>query len=218
MISSAAIGSPAFNVTINFDTVPNGMTANSFAPGSGVSATSQLTTQFDNFGATFSTLSPGEPFAALVNLGPTEADSTPNGVAPVSNNSTIDYSYTLDIFIVDPVSFVAAVTDAIRIEGDIDPDGTTVTFSAFDINGNLLQTNTAADTAGAFYEIDSAVLGTPTIHEFRITSQDGTVAYDNLEFDTPSDIGATPEPGTWVLVSAGMFAIVMRRLLRPFGR
>ncbi len=165
--------------TITFDNPPSGLTPNNFFQGAPVGASSQLTNQFENLGVIFSTFG-GAPYAALIDL-TGQAPSGTNGIGAVKSSGNVDYTQDIDIFLVDPGTTTPAVTDFISIQGDEEPISGNVIFSAYDINRNLIASGTQPDTAGGVYSLSA-----PGIHEFRLHSETGTVAYDNLSFDLPA--------------------------------
>jgi len=191
--------------------LPPGLTPNNFIQGSPVDPTAQLTNQYENLGVLFSTAG-GAPYAALINL-TGQAPSGVNGVGSVNAAGDVDYTLDLDIFLVVPGTTMPAVTDLISIQGDEDPIPGNVVFSAYDVNGNLVTSGIQPDTAGGLYSLSA-----PGIHEFRLHSTSGTVAYDNLSFDTPSSISSTPEPVTIGFIGLGIALIGGTRLRRFAGQ
>jgi hypothetical protein len=191
---------------IDFESPPAGLTPNNFIQGSPVGASSELTNQYENLGVLFSTAG-GAPYAALINL-TGQAPSGVNGVGAVNSAGDVDYTQDLDIFLVVPGTTTPAVTDSISIQGDEDPIPGNVVFSVYDVNGNLITSGVQPDTAGGLYQLSAA-----GIHEFRLHSTSGTVAYDNLMFDVPAALSTSaPEPGTSGLLVLGIAAIVAARL------
>ena len=187
--------------------LPAGLTPNNFFQGSPVQLSSELTNQYENVGVLFSSAG-GAPFAALIDL-TGQAPSGVNGVGAVNSSDDVDYTVDLDIFLVVPGTTTAAVTDSISIQGDEEPIPGNVVFSAYDVNGNLLTSGVAPDTAGGVYQLSAA-----GIHEFRLHSTSGTVAYDNLMFDIPTAPpvnGAAPEPGTIGLIALGISSLLWLR-------
>jgi alpha-D-ribose 1-methylphosphonate 5-triphosphate synthase subunit PhnH len=178
--------------TITFDNPPAGLTPNYFIQGSPVGASSELTNQFQNSGAIFSTFG-GASYAALVDL-TGQAPSGTNGIGGVNSSGNLDYTQDMDIFLVIPGTTTPAVTDFVSIQGDEIPIAGNVIFSAYDLNGNLLASGTQPDSAGGTY-----ALSAPGIHEFRLHSESGTVAYDNLSYDGPIT------PSAWSVSLTGQF-------------
>ncbi len=178
--------------TLTFDNPPPGVTPNNFIQGSPVAPNSRLTNQFEKFGALFSTFD-GAPYAALIDL-TGQAPSGTNGIGAVNVAGNVDYTQDIDILLVVPGTTTPAVTDFVSIQGDEIPLPGNVIFSAYDIGGNLLASGIQPDTAGGLY-----ALSAPGIHEFRLHSETGTVAYDNLSFDVPAD------PSTVAVVLTGHF-------------
>lgn len=189
--------------TLDFEApLPPGLTPNNFIQGSPVVASAELTNQYENVGVLFSTFN-GSPFAALIDL-TGQAPSGVNGIGAVNSAGNVDYTQDLDIFLVVPGTTTAAVTDTISIQGDEIPIPGDVVFSAYDVNGVLIASGTQADSAGGLYSLSAS-----GIHEFRLHSTSGTVAYDNLSFDVPVAIvtGSAPEPGTTGLIALGVASI-----------
>jgi hypothetical protein len=185
--------------TINFDNPPAGLVPNSsFIAGTPVDADAQITNQFENLGAIITTLG-GAPYAALIDLGVGHAVSGANGIGAVNSNGDLDYALATDIFLVVPGTLTPAVTDQISIAGDEIPSGGQVYYSAYDVNGNLIASGQTTDTGGNVFSLSA-----PGIHEFRVSSQNGDVALDNLTFDTPSAPSGPPPTGSPVPEPAGI--------------
>jgi hypothetical protein len=191
--------------------LPAGLTPNNFISGSPVDPSSQLTNQYENVGVLFTTVG-GAPYAALINL-TGQAPSGVNGVGSVNAAGDVDYTQDLDILLVVPGTTTPAVTDFISIQGDEEPIPGNVVFSAYDVNGILVASGILPDTAGGLYSLSA-----PGIHEFRLHSTTGTVAYDNLSFDTPAATSSAPEPGTMGFIALGIASIAGGRLRRFAGK
>jgi hypothetical protein len=216
VLSLFGIAAMAQGALITFDSPPAGLTVNNFIQGSAVVSTSEITNQFESLGVILSSATsnvigelPAAPYAVLVNL-TGQAPSGTNGIGAANSSNILDYTEDTDIFLVVPGTTTPAVTDSISIQGDEIPLPGTVTFTAYDINGNQIDSGSAPDTAGGTYALSIA-----GIHEFRIHSSSGTVAYDNLSFDTPaaptSGGGSVPEPATFGLIGSGISALVLAR-------
>ncbi len=195
---------------IDFETPPAGLVPNgSYIAGTAVSANADLTNQFENLGVIFTTVG-GSPYAALIDLGSGHAVSGTNGIGTVDTSGNLDYTLDLDIFLVVPGTLTPAVTDSISIQGDEISIPGNVVFSAYDVNGNLVASGTDPDTPGGTYALSAS-----GIHEFRLHSTSGTVAYDNLSFDVPTNPNtpsAVPEPTTvWISGLAGAAIFLWKR-------
>jgi hypothetical protein len=197
--------------TITFDNPPAGLVPNpSYFAGTAVSADAELTNQFENLGAIFSTVG-GSPFAALVDLGTGHAVSGTNGIGAVNSSGALDYALDTDIFLVVPGTSTPAVTDSISIQGDEIPSFGNVVFTAYDVNGNEIATSTIEDTGGNTFSLSGA-----GIHEFRLHSTHGDVAYDNLVFDVPTapQVSGVPEPAGIAFIGLPLLlAVVWKRRL-----
>ena len=194
--------------SINFDSsIPAGLAPNSsYFAGSSVDADAQLTNQFESLGAIFNTIG-GDPYAALIDLGTGHAVSGTNGVGTVSTSNTLNYTLDLDILLVVPGTLTPAVTDLISIQGDEIPSYGQVYYTAYDVNGNEIASGQTTDTGGSTFSLSA-----PGIHEFRLHSQNGDVAYDNLVFDVPvlpTDPGpvSAPEPATLGLTGLALAGV-----------
>ena len=207
LLAFASCAQGSFTTLIDFEApLPPGLVPNTFFQLSAVNPNSELTNQYENLGVLFSTYG-GAPYAVLVDL-TGQAPSGVNGIGPANSSGELDYTQSLDVILVQPGTLIPAVTDGISIQGDLEPVAGNVNFSAYDINGNLLTSGSAPDTAGGLYQLSA-----PGIHEFRISSESGTVAYDNLSLDTPTAVTATtPEPETTGSFALGIAALAGLRL------
>jgi len=195
--------------------LPSGLTPNgSFFQGSAVDAAAEVTNQFESLGIILGTVG-GAPYAVLIDLGSGHAVSGTNGIGPANASGDLDYTLNLDIFLVVPGTTTPAVTDSISIRGDEISIPGNVIFNAYDLNGNLIASGTAPDTPGGTYALSAA-----GIHEFQIYSESGTVAYDDLAFDTPGlqSTGTAPEPATYGLIGLGLGAMILARRRKHFAR
>jgi hypothetical protein len=210
VLTAVAVAAMSQAGSIDFENPPAGLTPNSsFFAGSNVDATAQLTNQFENLGAIFNTIG-GSPYAALIDLGTGHAVSGTNGVGTVSSGNTLDYTLDLDILLVVPGTLTPAVTDTISIRGDEIPSFGNVVYSAYDTMGNLVASGVTQDQGGSTFSLSA-----PGIHEFRLHSVNGDVAYDDLVFDTPVSPeprgpAGTPEPATLGLSGLAVGAGLLR--------
>jgi hypothetical protein len=174
---------PPSPTLINFDNLPaNG----SYIQGSVISAQAQLSNQLENQGVIFST-GMGADYVAVVPLGLGHATSGTNGISMAATDNTVTYDapdYTVIQFVVPSDPSVEGVTDFVSIRGDHAGSSNTLTMQAFDINGNLLGTDSQPDVGG-----ETVSLSLPGIHSVHIltTAQgnSGGIGLDDLSFDTP---------------------------------
>ena len=211
VLTALALAAASQAATINFDSPPAGLVPNSsFIAGTSVDTDAQLTNQFENLGAIFNTIG-GSPYAALIALGVGHATSGANGIGTVSSTNTLNYTLDLDIFLVVPGTLTPAVTDTISIRGDEIPSFGNVIYSAYETDGNLVASGVTQDQGGSTFSLSAA-----GIHEFRLHSVNGDVAYDDLTFDTPTAPGPSgvPEPATLGLSGLAIAAGLLRFLKR----
>src|SRR5262249_29871651 len=103
------------------------------------------------------------------------------------DNTLVLYEpYYVVIDLVDPSDpSVPAVTDFASIRGDVNGSSNTLTMQAFDINGNLLGSDTQPDVGG-----ETVQLSIPGIHSVHIVmstpnGQGGGIGLDDLSFHSP---------------------------------
>jgi hypothetical protein len=86
--------------------------------------------------------------------------------------------------------------------------------AAYDVAGNVL--GSTSDTDDKVFGVSGPVLqfSINGIHSVVISSDNGTVGFDQLEFGV---LTAVPEPGIWMLHLGGLAigALAMRRRLNP---
>lgn len=207
----AGAGTPARADTITFDT----LTAMPSGPsGTAVPASGRLSTQLLGLGVRFSSTS---DYVAVVPLGTGHATSGVNGIGGVSSAGQLSYLSPIRVtFFLPSDPSVLAVTNFVSIRGDLHPIPGSITMQAFDINGNLLGTVTRQDAGGTTLSL--AIAG---IHSIRLTQQTGTVAFDDLTFNTPVAAAApVPEPAALVMFGTGLAGAggVLRKRRRRANR
>lgn len=205
------VAAAADATVITFEELPNGLAAMDNAPGSAVPVNSRLTNQYlASDGVSFTSLG---GFAALVNHGagnPTA--SAPNIISGSAANGSLSYSIPISISFFDIANTsIKAVTDFFTIQGDWFPLGTGQVFAtAFDADGNVL--GSTSDTDNKIFGVSGPVLqfNFSGIHSVSITSDNGTVGFDQLEYGpllAITNSAQIPEPGTWTLLAVGLALI-----------
>jgi hypothetical protein len=215
----------AWAITINFDPqdtpgdLPAGLTAMSNSPGSAVPTDAELSDQYDSDGVLFSSSS---PFVAVVDIGSAVA-SPPNGIGGVTSDGLLSYADPITFTFVVPGTTTPGVTGNVSIEADADGiPGQYAKLSAFDIHGNLLDSQTLNDVGSEVWSIDvagihSAVFDFPTTSAGVPTTGspfgNGTgIALDDLTFGTVGATGPTG-PSAVPLPAAAWSAMMLLALL-----
>lgn len=97
-----------------------------------------------------------------------------------------------------------AVTDLVSIKGDLIPTAGNVFLNAYDIDGNLIASDIQPDSPAPA----TLMVAAKGIHRIEFYSKSGTVAFDDLRFNTPvGEVGDTPEPASIALVLGGGLAL-----------
>ena len=124
----------------------------------------------------------GSPFVAVVLHG----DNSPSGKHVVVGTSTDGrmsylYLFPVEASFFDPTGTTKYVVDSFSVRGDMNSLSFEVkTLEAYDVNGNLLASDTQPD-----FNLAPLTVTAPGIHNVRMYSQNATVAFDNFMFDTP---------------------------------
>jgi len=160
--------------------------AMSNSPGSMVPASARLSDFYlASHGVRFFS---GSSFVAVVLHG----SNTPSGVN-ILGGTTPDGRLTyLNVFPVEAAFFDSTgatkyVVSEVSVRGDLTPVPGTKTLEAYDLNGNLLGSDTQLDSNPAPLAVSAA-----GIHRIRMFSQSATVGFDDLRFDTPKPATACP--------------------------
>ncbi|MBY0111495.1 MAG: hypothetical protein K2Y21_01635 [Phycisphaerales bacterium] len=118
--------------------------------------------------------------------------NTPSGTN-ILGGSTLDgrltYQSTFPVqaAFFDPTGSVKYVVSSVSVRGDLQPIPGSKTLEAYDVNGNLLGSDTQPDSNPAPLAVSAA-----GIHRIRMFSQSATVGFDDLRFDTPKPATACP--------------------------
>ncbi len=164
-------------VLIDFETIL-GITPGTSQQGAGVQTGARLSTQLQmSRGVSFSSTA---AYVAVVNLTSGHATSGAIGIGGVDSSNIIRYNQPVVIRFTMPGSpSIPAVTNFVSIRGDQRPATGSATMEAFDANGALIGTVTAADVAGGL----TLSLSVPGIHSIRLTQTRSDIAFDDLQFD-----------------------------------
>jgi hypothetical protein len=126
-------------------------------------------------------------------------------------DGTLSYGTPITIAFFDPSNPAAkAVTDFVGIRGDMVPSGGTASMEAFDTSGQSLGTVTDFDSSLGL----TLAINATGIHSILLTQDsasgpnDGTIGYDNLEFN---EVSSAPAPATLLLLSLGLPIALRRR-------
>lgn len=207
VIAGATLAQNANAESITFETFP-GMDYS--LVGTAIPVASQLSSQLSSTtGARFSTEG-GASYVAVVNLelvlGSTS--SPPNGIGAVTSAGNLTYSLPIVVSFVDPLNPTTnATTNFVSVRGDLRGTIGNVILLAFDINGSQIASDSKPDVGGASLAVSAA-----GIHSVRFFSQSGSVAFDDLTFNTVVSAGSVPEANTSILLLAGLAFLAYGRL------
>lgn len=178
-LASSAIAQP---ILLTFEDFP----AMSNSPGTVIPVFSRLSDFYlASHGVRFFS---GSPFVAVVLHG----GSTPSGVNVLGGAAPDGRLTYLNLFPVeaaffDPTGTIKYVVSTVSIRGDLSFISGTKTLEAYDLQGNLLGSDTQLDSNPAPLAVSA-----PGIHRVRMFSQSATVGFDDLRFDTPKPATACP--------------------------
>jgi hypothetical protein len=145
--------------------------------------------------------SSGNDFIAAVNLGIGHATSGSVGIGGSDGANGLTYAgefFRANFFDPNNIS-TQAVTNYVEIRGDNISDGTGGTFSAYDINGVLLGSDSQTNVSG-----NTFVLAFEGIHSVKFTGS-GTIALDDLTFNP---VTAIPVPAAVWLFASGLLGLI----------
>lgn len=140
-------------------------------------------------------------YIAAVNLGMGHATSGSTGVGGSTADDKLTYSgefFRANFFNPSNASLFA-VTNYVSIRGDNITDGTGGVFSAFDVNGALLGSDSQTNVQG-----NTFILEYEGIHSVTFTGS-GTIALDDFVFN---EVTAVPVPAAVWLFGSGLLGLV----------
>jgi hypothetical protein len=206
-------------VTIDFEGLP----AMTYITGNPIPANARLSDQFvSTLGVRFAS---GSDYVPVIRLGDFPGNAAPSGVNGIGGSTdsgilTYNDAFPIRISFWDPSNpTVPATTDFVSITGDLIGSIHTVSFDAFDILGNLLDTDGGRDTGGRIYSVAAQL-----IHEVRFSGVNtptiggsGGVGLDDLTFNPVTPV---PELSTFLLLGAGLVILGLggRRTVFPSRR
>lgn len=196
-------------IVLNFDELP-GVNQNA---GTFIDPASRLS---NNYLATDGVLfTSGGGYVGVVNLQGT-ATSQPNGISGSTAGNLVTYSQANPIsatFWMPGNSGIAAGTNFVSLRGDADPTngGWQVTLNGYDLNGNLVASNTVTDVGGETLTITSVTSNIHRIVFLGSPGDDGGVGVDDFTFNA---VAPVPEPATVVVLAIGLLAMYRRRSVR----
>lgn len=178
----AMSGAGAQPILLEFEDFP----AMSNSPGAVIPTASRLSDFYlATHGVRFSS---GSAFVAVVNHGA----NTPSG-RNILGGSTLDgrltylSTFPVEAAFFDPTGSVKYVVTAVSVRGDLRPIPGSKTLEAYDVDGNLLGSDTQPDSNPAPLAVNAA-----GIHRIRMFSQSATIGFDDLRFDVPRSPTACP--------------------------
>jgi hypothetical protein len=227
LVALLAAGAKGWAATvINFDPptagdLPASLSAMGNSPGSAVPAIAQLSNQYNTGSTTDGVLfSSSSPYVAVVNA------TNPTGIGGVTSDGLLSYADPVIFTFVVPGTTTPGVTSNFSIQADATGiPGQFATVTAFDINGQVLDTVTLNDIGSEVWSIDlpgihSARFDFPTTSTGALTTGSafgsGTgIALDNLTFGTvtaastgtPSAVPLPPMAWGGLLVIGSLIAI-----------
>ncbi|MDH5570795.1 MAG: VPLPA-CTERM sorting domain-containing protein [Gammaproteobacteria bacterium] len=193
----AVVSLNAKAVVIDFEEFESIAMINS--PGTLIPTSARISDQYlESDGVLFSSY---DGFLAAVDLGLGHATSGFVGVGGSSGDGlTYEGEYFRANFFAPGNTSSVAVTDFVTIRGDKITDGTGGIFSAFDINGVLLGSDSHSNVAGHTF-----TLAYEGIHSVRFIGS-GTIALDDFTFNPV--VSAVPIPAAVWLFSSGLLGLV----------
>jgi len=195
-------------VLVDFESI-TGITGMANSVGDPIPGSSQLYDQLSSLDVLFTS---GSSYVAVVDLGTGHATSGVNGIGGSTSDGLLTYNQNFPItvsFFDNGNTSVPAITDFVSIRGDNHTtSGLPVWLYAFDLHDNLIGSDIAHDIGGVGVTLTLQV-STPGIHYvqfFGTNGEGGSVAFDDLRFNTP-----VPEPATVALLGLGALSLLRKR-------
>lgn len=196
-VSALVISTNVNAVLIDFEEFE--LTAMNNSVGSLIPTSARISNQY--LGTDGVIFSSGNDFIAAVNLGIGHATSGSVGIGGSDGANGLTYAgefFRANFFDPNNIS-TQAVTNYVEIRGDNISDGTGGTFSAYDINGVLLGSDSQTNVSG-----NTFVLAFEGIHSVKFTGS-GTIALDDLTFNP---VTAIPVPAAVWLFASGLLGLI----------
>jgi len=155
------------------------------------------------------------PYVAVVSGAAFGAGS----IGGVASSTVLSYVDPVDITFFVPGTNTPGVTDSVSIQGDpIGIPSQTATLTAFDINGNQIDSETLFDTGSEIWTLtDSGIHSVEFLFPGTNFGYGTGIALDNLNFgDVTSAATTTPEPSS-LIVWGGLCAIGLLFARRQFA-
>jgi hypothetical protein len=198
-----SIAAARAQILLNFDELP----AVNHNAGTFIGPASRVSTNYlSAYGILFTS---GGGYVGVVDNG----TSLPNGISGSTSGNLVTYGQANPIsatFWMPSNPSMAAGTNFVFLQGDTDPTngGWQVTLNGYDLNNNLVASNTVTDVGGETLTITSASANIHRIVFLGSPGDFGGVGVDNFMFNPVSPV---PEPTTAVAVGLGLFAACRRR-------
>lgn len=201
----APLATAQAQIVIGFDDLP-GVNQNA---GTFISPASRLSNQY--LAADGVLFTSGGGYVGVVVLD--GAISSPNGISGSTSGNLVTYGQNNPIsatFWMPANPSIAAGTNFASLQGDADPTngGWQVTLNGYDINNNLVASNTVTDVGSEVLTITSSSMNIHRVVFLGSPGDFGGVGVDNFQFNP---VAPVPEPATVATLALGLLAIRRKR-------